>query len=865
MSIKNIEIEETLSLIFSKKNQRKGYECYENNCVLFLETLYDDGSKIIISARVSNQAFDLYSVNVTVSKDDDHFSITSYCSCPASFNCQHGYASLLEFMSTNYTWNKSVKTQTLSKDTIAVLDKLEPTPVLHLYMNKQQVIARIEFDYEGNTVPFSLKNITKEMTVIRDNQSFILKRSVDMEQHALNYLNHFFQMTVIESSTQSGDKVLLQNLNTEAALLQLITQTFSKLSENGWIIKTHDDAFLPPYAEDDLNWYSQLEQSSEHDFFRVNLGIIIDDEKINLVPEIVRLLKNYTRTDIENLSSDRQFTFFLTHDKKLTLSFGRIKPIALMLFELYDEKLKLKDALEMSVSQASLLLEIQRAIGQDRLRWFGDHKLLQLKQRLSNFKTIIPAIPPNIFKAKLRSYQQQGLNWLQFLREHGLNGILADDMGLGKTVQIIAHLSIEKIYYRLTIPTLIVAPTSLMSNWQQEILKFCPELSTVVYHGDRRHSLKDTLFKHNIVLTTYALLVREKVLWLSQDFYYLILDEAQYIKNPRAKTTLTARSIQSKHKLCLTGTPIENRLSELWSLFNFLMPGLLGHQTTFKKRFQTPIENKTAESAQDILSSRIKPFVLRRKKTEVLSELPEKIEIIKTYTLDGAQRDLYEGVRLSMEDKVTEAIKTHGLAKSHITILAALLKLRQICCHPKLIDAKAYQKMESAKLNLLKELITTLVAEDRKILIFSQFTSMLVIIETLLKKLKISYVKLIGNTKNRQQPIEQFQSGEVSVFLISLKAGGTGLNLTKADTVIHYDPWWNPAVEDQATDRAHRLGQKSSVFVYKLIGLGTVEEAIQKMQARKRLLMDSLFADEGQAVSAFSLKDIQSFFKSHGL
>lgn len=421
-------------------------------------------------------------------------------------------------------------------------------------------------------------------------------------------------------------------------------------------------------------------------------------------------------------------------------------------------------------------------------------------------------------------------------------------MGLGKTVQTLAHILREKQAGRLDRPALVVAPTSLLFNWRREAQQFAPRLSVLTLHGPERKALFDRIPGHDLVLTTYALLSRDQDVLTAHAWHLLILDEAQHIKNPRAKAGQVARRIEADHRLCLTGTPLENHLGELWSLFDFLMPGLLGDERGFRRLFRTPIEKQGLESRRDLLARRTAPFLLRRTKEQVAVELPPKTEIVRSVDLAGPQRDLYEGIRVAMYDKVRRAIDRKGAKRAHIEILDALLKLRQVCCDPRLLKLDAARRVKgSAKLELLTGLLPELVEEGRRILLFSQFTTMLGLIETEVSRLGIDYVKLTGRTRDRGTPVERFQAGEVPLFLISLKAGGTGLNLTAADTVIHYDPWWNPAVERQATDRAHRIGQDKPLFVYKLIAAGTVEEAIQRMQAEKQALADGLLGESAGA------------------
>ena len=466
---------------------------------------------------------------------------------------------------------------------------------------------------------------------------------------------------------------------------------------------------------------------------------------------------------------------------------------------------------------------------------------------------------PAGLQASLRPYQSDGLAWLQFLREYELGGILADDMGLGKTVQTLAHILLEKEAGRLTAPALVVAPTSLMANWQAEAARFAPGLRVLLLHGAERARRFDEIGQHDLVLTTYALLPRDEALLRARRFHLLILDEAQYIKNA-AKAAQTAALLPARHRLCLTGTPLENHLGELWSQFHFLMPGLLGDEKSFNTEFRTPIEKHGDASRNAFLVRRVKPFLLRRTKEEVAKELPPKTEIVREVELAGAQRDLYETVRLAMDEKVREAIASKGLARSQIVILDALLKLRQVCCDPRLVKLAGHDTRgaPSAKLDELMEMLAELLDEGRKILVFSQFTSMLALIEAELQQRAIAYALLTGDTKDRAGQVAAFQQGEVPLFLISLKAGGVGLNLTAADTVIHYDPWWNPAVENQATDRAHRIGQDKPVFVYKLIAKGTLEEKIQELQRKKAELADAVLAGGAAQDLALTQADLQA-------
>jgi SNF2 family DNA or RNA helicase len=453
-------------------------------------------------------------------------------------------------------------------------------------------------------------------------------------------------------------------------------------------------------------------------------------------------------------------------------------------------------------------------------------------------------VPANV-NATLRPYQLEGFRWLRFLTKHRLNGILADDMGLGKTLQTLTYLVAEHAE-KPGKPSLVVAPTSVVPNWIMEAAKFTPHLKVLLHHGNDRATSKKEMDAADLVVTSYPLLHRDIGVLAKTEWHCVILDEAQHIKNPKSITAQAACALTATHRLCLSGTPMENHLGELWSLMRFLMPGYLPDEKTFNSVIRKPIERDRSGDAQTALNRRVSPLILRRTKDQVATDLPPKTELVHHVELTRKQVDLYESVRATMDKRVREAIAAKGLAKSHIIVLDALLKLRQICCHPTLLNTPAAEKVtESAKLHFLtEELLPQLLEEGRRILLFSQFTSMLALIEAHLEKHAIPFLKLTGESKDRATLVKRFQSGEIPVFLISLKAGGTGLNLTAADTVIHYDPWWNPAAENQATDRAHRIGQNKPVFVHKLVCRGSIEDRILDLQKHKSALVKALLSDE---------------------
>jgi len=467
-----------------------------------------------------------------------------------------------------------------------------------------------------------------------------------------------------------------------------------------------------------------------------------------------------------------------------------------------------------------------------------DHSLTQLQEKFANFSGIQNVLPSPNFNGTLRGYQQTGVNWLAFLYDFGFHGILADDMGLGKTVQVLAFIS------QLTIlaPILIVLPTSLLFNWKHEIAQFLPGMPVVVHHGPGRpKSVQDI---PHIILTSYTTL-RNDLPMLSQIGYEcVILDEAQMIKNPQTQIAQAVCSLQAHFRLCITGTPIENHLGELWSHFRFLMPDLLGDQAAFAADLQAA--NSDSRYFQKI-KKKIKPFILRRRKEEVAKDLPERIEQVVWIEMPPAQRQIYDEYLSGIKNNLIKKVDLEGMGKHRMEVLEAILRLRQICCHPLLVSSVLSEEAlpESGKLESLLQDIETAIEEGRKVLVYSQFTSMLHLIAKEMKQREWRYVYLDGNTIDRQKVVAEFQNDPaIPVFLISLKAGGVGLNLTAADYVFLYDPWWNEAVENQAIDRAHRIGRKDTVIAKRYVMVETIEEKILTLKAKKRSLITDVLDDE---------------------
>jgi SNF2 family DNA or RNA helicase len=459
----------------------------------------------------------------------------------------------------------------------------------------------------------------------------------------------------------------------------------------------------------------------------------------------------------------------------------------------------------------------------------------------------------------LRPYQKRGVAWLQFLRENGFGGILADEMGLGKTLQTLAFLRSVRDRQSSVPPMLVVCPTSLVFNWVAEASKFTPSLKVLALHGPERHTRFDQIPQHDLVITSYALIRRDSEKYRELDFDTVVLDEAQHIKNRQTQNAQAVKAIKAAHRLVLTGTPLENSVLDLWSIFDFLMPGYLGTAQDFRERYELPIGRDQDSQTQSRLARRLRPFLLRRLKKEVAADLPEKLDQVSYCELTPDQRTVYQQIIEASRKEILEAAGDDGVAKSRMMVLSALLRLRQVCCDLRLLKLGGVTPANSSgKVELFDELLEEIIDGSHRVLVFSQFVSMLTLLKERLTQETIPFCYLDGSTVDRLAVVERFQTdGTIPVFLISLKAGGTGLNLTAADTVIHFDPWWNPAVEQQATDRTHRIGQTKVVTSYKLITRDTVEEKILLLQNRKRELIQSTIGGEEEFLGSLTWSEIQ--------
>jgi len=747
------------------------------------------------------------------------------------------------------------------------LRDITPTACLHLSLNRPEdvpdigmVQAQLRFDYAGHRGWWAGQG----NAVVIDNArgKFLLQRDAEAELDAITRL--------FDLGLNAGDhgRFGIVGDQPQQDWLRWADADFSVFRGAGFSV-TLDDSLKNwiTHADTlDVQLKPEGEEEATSPWFELSLGMEINGQRHNILPWLPDLIAAAANSPLDPDTQEPSIPPFVYLHNSLGAGFIRLptdalKPWMAALLELVGDRHHDFTGASLKLSRLDAL-RTGAALGEGAV-WEGAQALSEMVKQLSGRAELPEAPAPVSVQAQLRPYQQQGVNWLQFLRQHGLGGILADDMGLGKTLQTLVHIQIEKDAGRLKHPALIIAPVSLMGNWRRETERFCPQLRCLVLHGQDRHLVADTMGEFDIVIAPYSLLQRDRERWLEAQWHLVVLDEAQNIKNASTHAAQVASQLQTRHRLCLSGTPMENHLGEIWSLFHFLMPGFLGSQARFKELFRTPIEKLGDPERLHQLRARITPFMLRRTKSVVANELPPKVETVMRVELAGPQADLYETIRLGMEKTVRDALLNKGLAKSQITILDALLKLRQVCCDPKLLKLEAAQKVKtSAKLEQLMEMLPEMLAEGRRILLFSQFTSMLTLIEAELKKCGIASVKLTGQSQKREALIEQFTSGQAPLFLISLKAGGVGLNLPQADTVIHYDPWWNPAAEAQATDRAHRIGQTQSVWVVKLVAQGTIEERILALQERKALLAESMYSGAaGRKEPLFSENDLAELLK----
>jgi len=720
-------------------------------------------------------------------------------------------------------------------------------------------VGELWFEYAGHRLRH--ESVVEKVTQVEGGQVVEIVRNRDQEKKAaaklercgLKKLRAVLKGYELEDAREDFVGVSGDN----SPWHDFLTKWQYVLEQDGWNFCFEGQRRLA--ASDEAEEYCEIAPTEKPGWFEFEAGVMIDGQRVNLLPLIHDLLKRYQGKSPDEIRSlmGQQVFFVPTVTGATHLFRGeRFFEIVERIFELYDrDPFHTGERVRLSAVRAA---ELADSFGFEGSVPGISPAIRKVASILREGITIDPEPEPEGLQATLRDYQRVGLGWLRFLADHEVNGVLADEMGLGKTLQTIAHLLGEKERGRLERPALLVAPTSLVQNWKREVERFAPSLKVMVLQGSRRAIYFRNMDSADIVITTYGMVRSDEARHLEQYYSWIILDEAQFIKNTRSKVTEVLCNLKSDRRLCLSGTPLENHLGELWSLFHFLMPGYLGEKDSFKKQFRNPIEVDGNRVKQEVLMRRVRPFLLRRRKSDVVSELPPKTELLRGVEMTSRQRDIYESVRLAMHKKVQREISERGLARSQIIILDAIMKLRQICCDPRLakLEEEGLTRTHSAKLMELLELLPRMIEDGHRILLFSQFTSMLELMTPELQKAGLEFVTLTGSTRNRADCVDAFQSGKVPLFLISLRAGGTGLNLTEADTVIHYDPWWNPAVESQATDRAHRIGQQRPVFVYKMITENSVEEKILAMQKQKAALAEGILSGSGSTKLSFNEEDV---------
>ncbi|TWT58801.1 ATP-dependent helicase HepA [Thalassoglobus neptunius] len=700
------------------------------------------------------------------------------------------------------------------------LEEVRPTPNPRLIFKSpkqrswkhERIHGSIEFDYLGTKV--SASNL--QWAIVQRNEGRCLLRDQQREATCWSKLNELGFRRLVEHR-QSAHDVDIPVSELGRAVRELVA--------DGWEVQADGKEVRQPGAV-------KFNVRSGIDWFELTADVDFEGKKANF-PELLAAL---TRGDQTIRLDDGSLGIL---PEEWLQQYGILAGLGTT-----DE-----EGLRFSTTQIGLvdaLLSAQEFVD-------FDERYLELRSKLSTFDGVREQREPEDFRGELRTYQREGLGWLTFLQEYGFGGCLADDMGLGKTVQMLALMQDRITQRKEKIPSIVVVPKSLMFNWVQELQKFAPELTFVEYTGPLRSAHLRDIPKTDVVLTTYGTLRRDIMELKDIQFDYAVLDEAQTIKNASSQAAKASRLIRAQNRVALSGTPIENHLGDLWSIFEFLNPGMLGRSAIFKTH---AVDSANPKSRQ-LISQGVRPFVLRRTKGEVAKELPNKFEETIYCRMGQRQRELYSELRDHYRDSLLGLVKKQGMGKSRMHVLEALLRLRQAACHPALLDRGA-EEDAYAKLDALCPQLEELIEEGHKSLVFSQFTSMLSIVKQHLDKRGIKYAYLDGQTRKRKDVVEQFQNDpDTSVFLISLKAGGLGLNLTAAEYVFLLDPWWNPAVEAQAIDRAHRVGQKNQVFAYRLICRDTVEEKILDLQQKKRELADAILEADNAPLKDLTTEDLE--------
>lgn len=721
---------------------------------------------------------------------------------------------------------------------------------------------------------FEIKNIDKEQIEKYMPKDLYVKIYLDYNEKGYIVADVKFCYGNVEfNPIKNVNLEITRNAIQENEVLDTFVQTgFMLDSANARLVLANDEKiynFLSKEIEDYMKKFEVLvaEDFKKKDIKKIkikSIGVKIENNLLDINLEDFKF-NIYEIKDIINKYKLRKKFYRLKDGTYISLE----KNSSLDFLENLTDNIEIEDE---NVEENSIKLPIYRALYLEKIfknmpntniqkNEYYKNMISQIEDRQIDLST---KIPPKL-NAELRTYQKIGYKWLRTLEQYKMGGILADDMGLGKTIQLLAViLSYVQKNKGNVKPSIIICPSSLALNWYNEIQKFTSTLKALVISGDyleRKRKIEE-IGKYQVIITSYDSLKRDIDLYKNYCFKYVVADEAQYIKNNNTKNSKAIKTINAETKFALTGTPIENSLSELWSIFDFIMPGYLYKYKKFKELYETPIIKEQNEDVMNKLKKQIEPFVLRRTKGEVLTELPDKTVTILNNEMSEEQYNIYMSYMAQARKEIMSQIDINGFEKSQIKILSLLMRLRQICCHPKLF-LREYEG-ESSKLNQCIEIIQDAVLGGHKILLFSSYTSMFEIIEEKLKNIGVKYLKLTGQTKvgERIELVDKFNTNEnIKVFLISLKAGGTGLNLTGADMVIHYDPWWNLSAENQATDRTYRIGQKRNVQVYKLITKNSIEEKIYELQQKKAKLIDNMLSTDATFINKLSKDDILALFE----
>jgi len=798
----------------------------EKNSVLLMNANYDDNIKIMAITHDFEYAFDPFKLIVyRVPEEKKHLLDTIH-------------ATRSEKKNPIYRIRKEDRVHFLKEFIPSVRESchVEIDPKLSQKILEQELQCKIYFDITRKGICAKVRFIYGDKTLkpgMSENSSDLILRDIEKENKIIGLLNSC-------GMHQKGD--LFYSV-AEEDIAELISGKIDILKEYAELY--YSDAFKSIRIKNVKNIQMGIRLNTDSNLleFDFNVDDFDNDEILNLLDSVREKKKYYRLKDGSILRLDNK----------------QLMDLSILFSDIDINEKKIKDSKINIPSNRALFLN--NYLEEKKFKLVSkDADYERLISEILNPKDINIKLAPEL-EGVLRDYQKFGYKWLKTLSQYGFGGILADDMGLGKTLQVLSFIKSEKTDDAK--PCLVVAPTSLIYNWRAEVEKFVPDLSTTIISGTKAERIRliDEIHNYDIAVTSYGSLKRDIELYQNIEFSYVFIDEAQHIKNPATLNAGSVKSLRAKSYFALTGTPIENTLTELWSVFDFIMPGYLMSHHKFIKRFESPIVKNNDKEALKRLSQFIKPFILRRLKKDVLKELPAKIESKTIAEMTTDQKKLYAAYLKKAQGEVAAEIKNNGIEKSKIKILSILTRLRQLCCHPATFIAN--YKGGSGKLEVLMELVENSIESGHRMLIFSQFTSMLQIIGAELNKLKIPYFYLDGTTKaeDRIKMVNSYNSLEKPVFLISLKAGGTGLNLIAADIVIHFDPWWNPSVEEQATDRAYRIGQTKAVQVFKIVAKGTIEERILELQEKKKDLINNVIHAGENLVTQLSEAEIRELFQ----